>query len=110
MDAATDAVEWSLTLARHIADLDPRDQQLLQLRFVEELTQVEIARRLNVSQMQVSRLLQRVLDRLRAVLGHDDLGGGAVETRSPQPSRPVAAANRRRHTRFQSLTRKNPQR
>ncbi len=75
LDAATDAVEWSLTLARHIADLDPRDQQLLHLRFGEELTQVDIAQRMNVSQMQVSRLLQRVLNRLRTVLSRDDVAG-----------------------------------
>jgi len=39
----------------------------LALRFQEDLTQTEIAERLGVSQMQVSRLLRRSLDRLRVV-------------------------------------------
>ncbi|MEV5665165.1 sigma factor-like helix-turn-helix DNA-binding protein, partial [Streptomyces flaveolus] len=34
-------------------------------RFVEELTQKEIGERLGVSQMHVSRLISRLLDRLR---------------------------------------------
>ena len=41
--------------------------EILRLRFVEDLTQTEIAECLGVSQMQVSRLLRRSLDRLRVV-------------------------------------------
>ncbi|MGW0686135.1 SigB/SigF/SigG family RNA polymerase sigma factor [Streptomyces sp. NPDC002754] len=52
-----------------IAGLSPRERTLLALRFVDELTQAEIGRELGVSQMQVSRLLTRVLDRLRDRLG-----------------------------------------
>ncbi|WP_327673937.1 MULTISPECIES: SigB/SigF/SigG family RNA polymerase sigma factor [unclassified Streptomyces] len=52
-----------------IADLSDRERALLAMRFVDELTQAEIGRELGVSQMQVSRLLTRVLDRLRARLG-----------------------------------------
>ena len=44
--------------------LDDRDRQVLYLRFVEDLTQTEIARRIGVSQMQVSRLIRRALQRL----------------------------------------------
>jgi RNA polymerase sigma-B factor len=40
---------------------------ILQMRFVEDLTQTEIAARVGVSQMQVSRLLRRSLDQLRAL-------------------------------------------
>jgi RNA polymerase sigma-B factor len=47
--------------------LPRREQEILRLRFVEDLTQTEIAERLGVSQMQVSRLLRRSLDRLRVV-------------------------------------------
>jgi RNA polymerase sigma-B factor len=39
----------------------------LHLRFVEDLTQSEIAERIGVSQMHVSRLIRRSLARLRAV-------------------------------------------
>ena len=48
-----------------LAHLAPRDQLLLRLRFYEEMTQQEIAERLGVSQMHVSRLLARCLEELR---------------------------------------------
>ena len=44
--------------------LDERDRKVLYLRFVEDLTQTEIAKRIGVSQMQVSRLIRRALQRL----------------------------------------------
>ncbi|WP_425825668.1 SigB/SigF/SigG family RNA polymerase sigma factor [Streptomyces fractus] len=52
-----------------IAALSGRERTLLALRFVDEMTQAEIGRELGVSQMQVSRLLTGVLDRLRTRLG-----------------------------------------
>jgi RNA polymerase sigma-B factor len=48
--------------ARH---LPTREREILFLRFSEDLTQSEIAERVGVSQMQVSRLLRRSLSRLR---------------------------------------------
>jgi RNA polymerase sigma-B factor len=50
--------------ARHLA---PREREILYLRFGEDLTQSQIAVRVGVSQMQVSRLLRRSLQRLRAL-------------------------------------------
>jgi RNA polymerase sigma-B factor len=47
--------------------LPSRERQILYLRFGEDLTQSEIAERVGVSQMQVSRLLRRSLLRLREV-------------------------------------------
>jgi RNA polymerase sigma-B factor len=44
--------------------LDDRDREILRLRFVEDLTQTQIADCIGCSQMQVSRLLRRALDRL----------------------------------------------
>lgn len=43
-----------------------RDRLIIRLRFVEGLTQSEIARQIGVSQVQVSRLLRTNLDRMRA--------------------------------------------
>jgi RNA polymerase sigma-B factor len=44
--------------------LDDRDRRVLYLRFVEDLTQTEIANQIGVSQMQVSRLIRKALQRL----------------------------------------------
>ena len=59
-------------LRRSITGLSERQRLVLQLRFVEELTQSEIGERIGVSQMQVSRILRTVLDRLRADLLSDE--------------------------------------
>jgi RNA polymerase sigma-B factor len=48
-----------------ITQLKPRDQLLVRLRFFDEMTQHQIAERLGISQMHVSRLLARCLDELR---------------------------------------------
>ena len=50
--------------------LPAREREILRLRFVEDLTQTEIADRIGISQMHVSRLLRRSLDKLtRATAG-----------------------------------------
>ncbi|HLL35210.1 MAG TPA: SigB/SigF/SigG family RNA polymerase sigma factor [Streptomyces sp.] len=67
-DAAFDLVEDLHALAPRITRLEERERLLLHLRFVEERTQAEIGERLGVSQMHVSRLLSRLLARLRADL------------------------------------------
>jgi RNA polymerase sigma-B factor len=51
-----------------IAQLPPRDREILELRFFQELTQAEIGERLGYSQMHISRLLARILADLRAAL------------------------------------------
>ncbi|MFF7309766.1 SigB/SigF/SigG family RNA polymerase sigma factor [Streptomyces sp. NPDC008137] len=64
-DTALELVEDFHALAPMIAELDERDRQILHWRFVEELTQKEIGERLGCSQMHVSRLVSRLLARLR---------------------------------------------
>ena len=51
--------------------LPEREQRMLHMRFVEDLTQSEIASRCGVSQMHVSRLLGRALKQLLEALGPD---------------------------------------
>ncbi|MGH8957282.1 MAG: sigma-70 family RNA polymerase sigma factor [Acidimicrobiia bacterium] len=58
-------------LAEELALLPPREQEIVYLRFFEDLTQAEIAERVGISQMHVSRLLARALDRLRSVVKED---------------------------------------
>ncbi|MCA1847033.1 MAG: sigma-70 family RNA polymerase sigma factor [Actinobacteria bacterium] len=52
-------------LAHLLARLPERDRRIIELRFIEELTQSEIADKVGVSQMCVSRVLARTLGRLR---------------------------------------------
>jgi RNA polymerase sigma-B factor len=62
-----DVVEDAVTLEAGLRALPPRQRAILRLRFHEDLTQAEIAERLGMSQMHVSRLLRQALDRLREV-------------------------------------------
>src|SRR4051812_28518117 len=56
----------SLRQANHV--LSDRERYVLHLRFVEDRTQTEIADRIGVSQMQVSRILRAILEKLRLEL------------------------------------------
>ena len=64
-----EVVERAEWLRPALAKLTDRDRRVVELRFVDGLTQEQIGRHLGVSQMQVCRLLAGILDRLR-----DDLG------------------------------------
>lgn len=63
------ASEARMVLAPVVRRLSERDRRILYLRFFEGLTQAEIGEDLGVTQMQVSRLLTRILDELREDLG-----------------------------------------
>ncbi|WP_425518034.1 SigB/SigF/SigG family RNA polymerase sigma factor [Polymorphospora rubra] len=65
--------ELRVALGPALASLDRREQQILTMRFFGNLTQSQIAERVGVSQMHVSRLLARALVKLR---GHLDDGYG----------------------------------
>ncbi|MEU2620757.1 RNA polymerase sigma factor SigF [Streptomyces sp. NPDC007157] len=58
-------VEDFQSLAPLMAELSERDREIIHLRFVEEATQAEIGERLGCSQMHVSRLIKRIIARLR---------------------------------------------
>ncbi|MDI6830987.1 MAG: SigB/SigF/SigG family RNA polymerase sigma factor [Actinomycetota bacterium] len=59
------------TLEKLIACLSEREQRVVYMRFFRGMTQIEIARELNISQMHVSRLLRKILDKLRGELSLD---------------------------------------
>ncbi|MER7683011.1 RNA polymerase sigma factor SigF [Streptomyces sp. NPDC096934] len=65
-DGALELVEDFNALAPLIAELDDRERRIIHMRFVEERTQAQIGEDLGVSQMHVSRLLNRTLGKLRA--------------------------------------------
>ena len=64
-DAELERVDDHATIFAAARHLPTREREILFLRFSEDLTQSEIADRVGVSQMQVSRLLRRSLSRLR---------------------------------------------
>jgi RNA polymerase sigma-B factor len=70
-DAAVDRAVDMEAVAQHWDELPQREQRILVLRFYGNLTQEEIAGRLGISQMHVSRLLARALDQLRSRLLRD---------------------------------------
>ncbi|MDX5565198.1 RNA polymerase sigma factor SigF [Streptomyces sp. ID05-04B] len=67
-EPALELVEDFHSLAPLIAELDDRERRIIHLRFVEERTQAEIGRELGISQMHVSRLISRMVHRLRTGL------------------------------------------
>ncbi len=78
-DAGFETVEQQALLERAMRSLPERERLLLHLRFSEDLSQSDIAKRVGVSQMHVSRMLRRAVGRLQAVTE-------AAPARSPTPS------------------------
>ena len=68
-----DVVE-RLTLRSAMEELPEREQQVLLLRYYKNLTQIQCARVLGVSQVQISRLERRAVDRLRKILCEEEAG------------------------------------
>ena len=67
-DEHLENLEYRASLAPEMAKLPERERRILYLRFFKGLTQSEIADRLGISQMHVSRLLNRTLANLREAL------------------------------------------
>ncbi|HEY7148680.1 MAG TPA: SigB/SigF/SigG family RNA polymerase sigma factor [Gaiellaceae bacterium] len=59
--------------------LDERERKILHLRFFEGLTQSQIAQQVGISQMHVSRLIRRALEKIRDEIASDE--GGESEPR-----------------------------
>ncbi len=68
-DEDIDRTEARLIIDRAIAELDESERQLIWLRYFEQRSQSDIAHQLGISQMQVSRLLSRLLLKLRSIIG-----------------------------------------
>jgi RNA polymerase sigma-B factor len=67
-DSNLDWVDFKLTLAPLLRQLSARDRLVLRLRFVEDLTQQQIGGIVGVSQMQVSRILDRLVGMVKIEL------------------------------------------
>jgi RNA polymerase sigma-B factor len=67
IDHELELIEYRSVVNGTIRALPEREKQLLALRFGEDMTQSEIAARIGISQMHVSRLIRRTLNRLTMV-------------------------------------------
>jgi RNA polymerase sigma-B factor len=67
VDDRYELVELDATVTAVLKHLPARERLILRMRFVDDLTQTEIAERIGLSQMQVSRLLRRSLEQLRTL-------------------------------------------
>ncbi|NBE80026.1 RNA polymerase sigma factor SigF [Micromonospora rubida] len=70
-DHGLDLAEIRVALGPALATLPERERRILSMRFHGNLTQAQIADRIGVSQMQVSRLITRALAHLRGQLSKD---------------------------------------
>jgi len=67
-DVRFEFVEASVSIAAAAKQLSARERRVLELRFVQDLTQTQIAELIGVSQMQVSRILRHALGRLEELV------------------------------------------
>jgi RNA polymerase sigma-B factor len=67
-DNSLDIMEKYGDLNHALEYLDQREKAIIYLRFFKDMSQTEVARRLNISQMHVSRLQQKALKRLKDML------------------------------------------
>jgi RNA polymerase sigma-B factor len=64
-DEGFELVEGRLTIEQELPALDDRERRVIALRFGKDMTQSQIAAEIGCSQMQVSRIIRRALDKLR---------------------------------------------
>jgi RNA polymerase sigma-B factor len=72
-DLSFDTVEYGEAIGPVLREISERDRRVLHLRFVEDLTQSEIAERVGVSQMHVSRILRATIEKLRQRIPEEEL-------------------------------------
>jgi RNA polymerase sigma-B factor len=66
-------------LAPGFRALDDRERRILHLRFFDGLTQSQIAQQVGISQMHVSRLIRRALEKIRDEIAGDEVGERDLE-------------------------------
>lgn len=68
-DNSSDEMFNNLALKEALSNLEERDKQIIFLRYFRDKTQSEIAKELNISQVQVSRLEMKILEKMKNKLG-----------------------------------------
>ncbi len=82
VDASFGASEAHLDLLSAVAGLGERDRHVLRMRFIDEMSQPEIAQQLGISQSYVSRILRSSLAQLRADMDESE-GSAAADAAEP---------------------------
>lgn len=71
-EEAYEVFEQRRMLAPAMSRLDPRERLILHLRFFEGMTQTQVAARIGISQMHVSRLIRKSIENLREYMAEDE--------------------------------------
>ena len=71
-------VDSRMAVRRLLGTLPPRERTIVYLRFFGSLTQHEIAERLGMSQVHVSRLLRQCMSQMQSALDEDTIGENGV--------------------------------
>lgn len=82
-DPSFDAAESHLDLRAALTGLDPRQRRVVQLRFIEERSQPDIALEMGISQSYVSRILRNAMLQLRTVMETSDAPAAVHPTDGP---------------------------
>lgn len=61
-----------IALKEAISDLEEREKLIVYLRYYKDQTQSEVAERLGISQVQVSRLEKKILKQIKVQMDHTD--------------------------------------
>jgi RNA polymerase sigma-B factor len=72
VDEEIERFERRARLTQALQSLTPRERKIIELRFFDNLSQTQVAKRLDISQMHVSRLQQRALAKLREAVREQD--------------------------------------
>ncbi len=64
-DSALEFTDDRLVIEEALKDFSPREREVIEMRFLKGMTQIEIANKLGISQVQVSRLLRRTLKKIQ---------------------------------------------
>jgi len=76
-DGGVERAEHAVLVEHYLAQLPPRNREVLRLRFQQDLKQREIGALLGISEMHVSRLIRQSLERLQAVAAEGSIDAAA---------------------------------
>ena len=104
--APDDLAEERALLQAGMSVLSKRERRILELRYYEDRSQVDIAREIGLSQAQVSRLIRRAVDRMRAAVVED---GAEAYPREEMATREVEEPQPQQNTHSGRLLVRMPQ-